>query len=197
MDSEDDSSSSGGGMSRSTSSPDIALSPHPEEENLAPPGKISNANSTLKDGQGSSKGTGGGGSSSTIARTAPSQPFASPVTNSAKRRRLASPTASITYDGAHATPPSAIGGGLAPSSPTKPSDDSRPSSRPKESNLDVVQGPPSSAPSAKTAYGLGKGKKKDTGQGEGWEEVLERLGNTAGRLSEECHSLVLSDPLPC
>lgn len=157
MDSDDD-NSSGGASSVSRSS--VELSPHPEEENIAPHGSISNANS------GKSRITATLDAVSNVGKvngvpTTPKTPG-----SASKRRRLGSPTASISFDGAHATPPSAIGGGLMPSPGKK-----------KQKKLEL----PSSSQSAPSASLKAKGKKKE-GQGEGWEEVLERLGATACKL---------------
>lgn len=149
-----DESSAGG----SPSSASLALSPHPEEENIAPVGNINASNSKPNGVNGTALN----------GRKHDGMPM-SPLGSAAKRRRLASPTASISYDGAHATPPSAIGGGLMPS----PS---------KKKNKDVLSSPlkaPVPASSQTSAAAKGKGKKKDTGAGEAWEEVLERLGSTA------------------
>ena len=150
--------SSGGAGSPSSAS--LALSPHPEEENIAPQGNINASNS---------KPNGADGLSS-VGRKHNGAPM-SPLGSAMKRRRLASPTASISYDGAHATPPSAIGGGLMPS-PSKRKIRDAPSSPLKAPIL---------ASSQTSAAAKGKGKKKDTGAGEAWEEVLERLGSTASK----------------
>lgn len=151
-----DESSPGGSPSSAAS---LALSPHPEEENIAPPGNINASNSKPNGADGVSVN----------GRKHNGAPM-SPLGSALKRRRLASPTASISYDGAHATPPSAIGGGLMPSPSNK-------------KNKEIPSSPlkaPALAPSqTSTAVTKGKGKKKDTGAGEAWEEVLERLGSTA------------------
>jgi hypothetical protein len=165
MDSDDDYSS--GGASSGPSRSSVELSPHPEEENIAPHGSISNANSgksritaqldAVSNANSPDKeNLRNGGVPAT-----PKQPAS--VT---KRRRIGSPTASISFDGAHATPPSAIGGGLMPS-PEK-----------KKTKLDIPSSSSQIAPAA-AAVIKAKGKNKATGQGEGWEEVLERLGATA------------------
>lgn len=163
MDSDDD-YSSGGASSVSRAS--VELSPHPEEENIAPHGNISNANS------GKSRITATLDAVSNVGKenivngvpATPKQPG-----SAGKRRRLGSPTASISFDGAHATPPSAIGGGLMPS-PEK-----------KKTKLEI----PSSSQIGPAASIKAKGKKKE-GQGEGWEAVLERLGATACRSGLVC-----------
>lgn len=157
MDSDDD-FSSGGASSVSRSS--VELSPHPEEENIAPHGSISNANSGKSRITATLDAVSNANKENRV-NGIPSTPKAAPGSAS-KRRRLGSPTASISFDGAHATPPSAIGGGLMPS-PEK-----------KKTKLDI----PSSSQSVPSASIKAKGKKKE-GQGEGWEEVLERLGATA------------------
>ena len=148
-----DDDSSGGG---SPSSASLALSPHPEEENIAPLGNI-NASNSKPNGADS------------VSRKHNGEPM-SPLGSALKRRRLASPTASISYDGAHATPPSAIGGGLMPS-PSKKKNEDIPSS--------PLKAPALASSQTSTTAAKGKGKKKDTGAGEAWEEVLERLGSTA------------------
>lgn len=145
MDSDDDYSS--GGASSSTGSPALALSPNPEEENLAPDAGMKRTNGTVE---------------TTPVKNKDAVPFSSPL-KSAKRRRLASPTASISFDGAHAAPPSAIGGGLMPSS-------------------SQVSGPTSS----QTVRPKGKGKAKDAGRGGDWEEVLERLGSAGQSRHRSC-----------
>lgn len=157
MDSDDDFSS--GGASSASRSASLELSPHPEEENIAPHGNISNANS----GKGrvtSTLDAVATGNKANIINGAPATP--KQPGSAGKRRRLGSPTASISFDGAHATPPSAIGGGLMPS-PEK-----------KKAKLQI----PASSQTGPAASIKAKGKKKE-GQGEGWEAVLERLGATA------------------
>ena len=162
MDSDDDYSS--GANSRVSSPESLALSPHPEEENVAPPGSISSLNRTAE-----------------LKNRPPGL-----STASAKRRRLASPTASISCDGAHATPPSAIGGGLMPSSPIKTQQ------KKDKERLELDLLPKTIVSSSQVLAGIkSKGKKKDTGQGESWEEVLERLGSTACRLKPASLDLIL------
>ena len=169
MDSDDDYSS--GGNSGASSPESLALSPHSQEENLAPPGSISSVNRVDGIGKDRTLGLSSG---------------------SVKRRRLASPTASISFDGAHATPPSAIGGGLMPSSPIKAQQ------KKDKDKLDLEILPSSqllTSSQIAAAPGLkSKGKKKDTGQGESWEDVLERLGSTACEITHKlCMAASRSD----
>ena len=155
----DDDYSSNSSISRASSVASLALSPHPEEENIAPQGKISNANAGLDAIK--SNGIRKQGNENAIPRT--------PLGSATKRRRLGSPSASISVDGAHATPPSAIGGGLMPSSPVKKQINGHSSTKP--------------AVAAAVAAKQKPGAKKDAAKGEGWEEVLQRLGTTTGGTS--------------
>jgi hypothetical protein len=148
-----DSDYSSGGNSGPSSPSSLALSPHPEEENLAPKSLDLGSSANLaNEGQNQQ------------ANALPGTPSRS----AAKRRKLGSPGPSISFDGAHATPPSAIGGGLMPSSPIK-------SAQKKDKDILPASSQPTKAPNF-------KGKKKDDGKGGGWEEVLERLGATEGAL---------------
>lgn len=172
MDSDDDFSSGGGNSPSSVSDGDLALSPHPEEVNLTEQG-----------------GAGAGKENAHPASSASGVPGTPGGGGAKKRRRLGSPGASISFDGAHATPPSAIGGGLMPS-PSKlaklrelsaaPSSPLKAQKR-EQQEQEQEQEPNSSQISTGSAITVkSKGKKKDTGAGEAWEEVLERLGATAG-----------------
>lgn len=163
MDSDDDFSSGSGASSLSQTS--LELSPHPEEENIAPHGSISNANS------GKARITAHVDAVNNADKeNHPNGVLATPKKqgSATKRRRLGSPTASISFDGAHATPPSAIGGGLMPS--------------PEKKKAKKIELPSSSQQAGPSGSIKAKGKKKDTGSGESWEEVLERLGNVACKL---------------
>ncbi|KAK9894003.1 putative delta DNA polymerase [Cystobasidium minutum MCA 4210] len=161
MDSDDD-NSSGGASSLSRSS--VELSPHPEEENIAPHGNISNANSGKSRITATLDAVSNVGKVNGVAVPTTPRKNQAAAGSPSRKRRLGSPTASISFDGAHATPPSAIGGGLMPSPEKK-----------KQKKLEIPSSSQTTGPSGSQKL---KGKKKE-GQGEGWEEVLERLGATA------------------
>lgn len=164
MDSDDD-NSSGGASSLSRSS--VELSPHPEEENIAPHGNISNANSGKSRITATLDAVSNVGKVNGVAVPTTPRKNQAAAGSPSRKRRLGSPTASISFDGAHATPPSAIGGGLMPSPEKK-----------KQKKLEIPSSSQTTGPSGSQKL---KGKKKE-GQGEGWEEVLERLGATACKL---------------